>query len=69
MIIRLFYNLYQGTLMQNSRLSVEAIGWCNSAGLHLDPDLMPDGNVTGEQAPLVSPENVFWLAYILNIQV
>lgn len=67
-IIRCFYNLYQGTLMQNHRLSVEAVGWCNSAGLHLDPDLLPDGNVVGEH-PLIITANLFWLTNILNIQV
>lgn len=71
-LLLLFYNLYEGNLMQNARGSVEALGWCASAGLHLDPALLPDGYVSGQaeqQGTAVKTGRLFWLTFILNIQV
>ena len=71
-MILLFYHLYEGDLIQNARHSIEALGWCMAAGLHIDPELLPDGYAIGRAEELgndIRLGRLFWLAYILNVQV
>lgn len=71
-VILLFYHLYEGDLIQNARHSIEALGWCMAAGLHIDPELLPDGYAIGRAEELgndIRLGRLFWLAYILNVQV
>lgn len=72
--ILLYYHLHQGVWLQNCRYSNAAMGFCNSAGLYIDPDRMPlrFGYATGsvkQQGQNTYRGRLFWLTYVLYIQV